>query len=188
MPRKQIDFSKTIIYKLVCKDINIKELYVGHTTNYTKRKNTHKSSCNNINSNRHDLYVYQFIREHNGWDNWDMIEIEKFPCKDIFEATKQERIRTEELNATLNSNVPSRTKKEWTINNKDRYKEYWKQYQIDNIDTIREYKKQYQVDNKNKIKEYWKQYQNDNIDTIREYNKQYRMRQKELKLMANEDI
>ena len=34
MPRKVVDYSKTVIYKIVCKDLNITELYVGHTTYY----------------------------------------------------------------------------------------------------------------------------------------------------------
>jgi len=42
MPRTPVDYSKTIIYKIVCKDLSIVDLYVGHTTdlekiNYIKR-------------------------------------------------------------------------------------------------------------------------------------------------------
>ena len=43
MPRKEIDYSKTVIYKIVCNDLNVKDVYVGHTTDFTKRKATHKS-------------------------------------------------------------------------------------------------------------------------------------------------
>ena len=38
------------IYKIVCKDVAVKEIYVGSTTNLKVRKCAHKSSCNNINS------------------------------------------------------------------------------------------------------------------------------------------
>ena len=38
MPQKPIDYSKTIIYRIVCKDINIKECYVGSTTDFKGRK------------------------------------------------------------------------------------------------------------------------------------------------------
>ena len=34
MPKQDIDYSNTIFYKISCKDENIKELYIGHTTNY----------------------------------------------------------------------------------------------------------------------------------------------------------
>ena len=43
MPRKEINYSKTIFYRLVCNDVNISECYVGHTTNFIKRKQLHKS-------------------------------------------------------------------------------------------------------------------------------------------------
>jgi hypothetical protein len=33
MPKVKMDYSNTIIYKIFCKDTNIKEAYIGHTTN-----------------------------------------------------------------------------------------------------------------------------------------------------------
>jgi hypothetical protein len=41
MPKKNINFSKTIIYKIVCNDLTITDVYVGHTTNFIKRKAKH---------------------------------------------------------------------------------------------------------------------------------------------------
>ena len=55
MPKKEIDYQNTIIYKIVCNDLNVKDVYVGHTTDFTKRKSHHKSSCNNHNSKVHNL-------------------------------------------------------------------------------------------------------------------------------------
>jgi len=34
MPIRATDYSKTIIYKLVCNDPNVMEMYVGHTTDF----------------------------------------------------------------------------------------------------------------------------------------------------------
>ena len=45
MPKVEMNYSNTIIYKIVCKDVSIKECYVGQTTNFTKRKCSHKSNC-----------------------------------------------------------------------------------------------------------------------------------------------
>jgi len=109
MPCKEIDYSKTIIYKLVCKNIKITELYVGYTTHFTQRKSKHKHSCNNPKNEKYNFKVYTFIRENGGWDNWDMIMIEEFPCRNVLEATKQERLRTEELQSTLNTYCPTQT-------------------------------------------------------------------------------
>ena len=123
MPRLPIDYSKTIIYKIVSKDVNIKECYVGQTTDFTKRKCQHKSNCNNISSKWYNLHIYQFIREHGGWINFDMIEVEKYNANDILDAHKKERYWIEQLQATLNKLIPSRTIKEYYEQNKDKIKE-----------------------------------------------------------------
>jgi hypothetical protein len=82
MPKTNINYSNTIIYKLCCKDLSITDIYVGHTTDMRKRKWGHKSNCNNEKIKNYNLNVYQFIRNNGGWDNWEMIEIEKYPCND----------------------------------------------------------------------------------------------------------
>jgi predicted GIY-YIG superfamily endonuclease len=55
MPIKIIDYTKTIFYKIVCNDLNIKECYIGHTTNFRKRKNHHKTVCNNENNKGYNI-------------------------------------------------------------------------------------------------------------------------------------
>ena len=86
MPKQQINYTNTIIYKIVFRDITTKETYVGHTTDFTKRKYAHKTICNNEKSKSYNFNVYQFIRQNGGWDNWTMIEIEKYCCVDRIEA------------------------------------------------------------------------------------------------------
>lgn len=113
MPRLPINFANSIIYKICCKNPEIKEIYIGSTTNFVKRKTNHKSSCNNQNNNRHNLHVYQFIRANGGWVNWDMIQVEQYSCSSKLELAKRERYYLELLGAKLNTQVPTRTKKEW---------------------------------------------------------------------------
>jgi len=108
MPKIAIDYSQTIMYKLVCKDLNIKETYVGHTTDFRRRKSNHKQMCKRDNQK-----VYIFIRDNGGWENWDMIEIEKYPCADGNEARARERYWYETLEASLNTINPNRNKKEY---------------------------------------------------------------------------
>ena len=38
------DYSKTISYRIICKDKSITEGYIGHTTNLKKRLNKHKEN------------------------------------------------------------------------------------------------------------------------------------------------
>jgi len=91
MPRKVVDYSKTVIYKLVCKDVTVTDCYDGSTTSFTKRKCGHKTTCNNKASKDHNLPVYRFIRDNGGFDNWDMIEVETYNAVNKLEALKRER-------------------------------------------------------------------------------------------------
>jgi hypothetical protein len=143
MPKVAMNYDNTVIYKIVCDDLNIKDCYVGHTTNFDKRKCQHKSACNNINVKQYNYKVYQFIRCNQGWSNWSMIEIEKYKCNDKYEAEKRERYYIESLRATLNQQIPTRTHAEYKIDKKDEIKETYKQYKIDNKDKIKQYDKTY---------------------------------------------
>ena len=105
-------YNNGIIYKLCCKDTTIKDIYVGSTCAFRMRKNSHKSSCTNENSKKYNLNVYKFIRDHGGWDNWDMIEIKKVNCDTKRELDKEERAVLEQLGGTLNTNIPTSTMKE----------------------------------------------------------------------------
>ena len=152
MPYKPIDYSKTIIYKIVCKDLEVTEVYVGHTTDFKTRKSSHKSRCNNDKNKKYNLKIYKYIRDNQGWDNFDMIEIEKFSeCKDSNEALARERYWFEKLNATLNMYFPHRT-----------HYEYNKKYKEENKDKIKEYNKEYNTkyydENKEELKEQMKNY------------------------------
>ena len=168
MPKTKTDYSKTLIYKIVCKDLEIKDCYVGHTVNFTKRKSQHKSDCNNQNK-KYNSNVYKFIRQNGGWDNWDMIQIKKYPCNDKREAEAEERKIYEELNSNLNTNRPFITndeKKNYYEENKDKMKDYKKNYIKENEDKIKDYKQNYYEENKDKIKDYNKNYYQENKDKV----------------------
>jgi len=138
---KNPDYSKTIIYKLVCCDVNVTDCYVGHTTNFVKRKYSHKSRCNNRKAKGHNCYVYKFIRDHGGFENWTMIELEKWSCSNKFEAAKRERYHIEELKASLNKVVPSRSFQEYRSNNKIDIYLQQKAYHHRNKEKINEWQK-----------------------------------------------
>ena len=151
MPSKPIDYSNTYFYKIVCKDTNIPDCYVGHTTDFTKRKSQHKSKCYDENDRHFNIYPYQFIRENGGWENWDMINIKTRNCKDSLEAKGIERDFTEKLKATLNIRRPIRTNEEKAESKKiwrDHNPEYNKQYYQDHKEEHNAYGKQYREDNK----------------------------------------
>ncbi len=169
MPKKPMNYDNSCIYKLCCNDLTITELYVGSTTNFTKRKSQHKSDCYNINRKSYNHKVYQFIRDNGNWDNWSMILIKKVKVNDIYELHREERKYIEQLNATLNYYIPTRTNKEWYENNKDKRKEWYQS----NKDKIQEKSKEYYENNKDKILEYQKQRHDNNKDKINEKKKEY---------------
>ena len=109
MPKDIIDYSHTIIYKIYCKDTTITDLYIGHTTNFIKRKYQHKTCCNSNNK----LKIYETIRSNGGWENWDMVEIAKYNCKDSTEARIKEQEHYDILKASLNINPPYVDKKKY---------------------------------------------------------------------------
>jgi hypothetical protein len=114
MPKVPTDYSNTIMYKIVCKDLNVKELYVGHTVNFRMRKCKHASDCAYEMSKNYNLKIYKYIRENGGWSNWEMIEIEKYNCNDGNEARARERYWYEQLEAKLNQCYPARGDREYS--------------------------------------------------------------------------
>lgn len=99
------------IYKICCKDKTITDCYVGRTSNFEERKKRHKSNCNSIiNHYKHNYKVYQFIREHNGFENWTFEVLET--CDELTKSKELERKWYELLNPTLNTFYPNRTERE----------------------------------------------------------------------------
>ena len=137
-----VNYAEACVYKIYCIDPNIKECYVGSTTNFRERKTGHKSRCNNEKNKSYNSKVYKFIRENGGWFNWNMIELEKVNCNDCKTLHKIERNYIEKLGASLNIQTPSRTKRQ-----------YDKEYRKDNKGKIKEYKKEYYEKNKEYHKE-----------------------------------
>jgi len=162
------DYFKTIIYKLINYDYP-ELVYVGSTTNFTKRKQCHKESCLNEKSKNHNLKVYVTIREYDGWENWNIIKICDYPCYNRREAELKEDEYMTELKANMNSHRAFRTQKQYYEDNREKMKEY----RENNKEKIQEYKKEYYEDNKEKIQENMKEYQETNKEKIKEKRKEY---------------
>jgi hypothetical protein len=137
MAKLKTDYSKTIIYKLVHKnDFNNENIYVGSTTDFARRKYYHSWNCCNEKSKHHHFKVYQIINANGGWSEWNMVQLQKYPCSDKREAESQEEFWRSLLNAGLNTNRAFRTLQEKI----EDQKEYIKEYRIQNRTEI--YKKQ----------------------------------------------
>ena len=153
MPKIAIDYSRTCMYKICCKDPSIKDEYYGHTTDKTKRKHSHKSVCHKPDAKGHNTYVYQFIRNNGGWDNWTMVVIEEYPCENINQARARERYWIETQQATLNKQIPTKTQQEWIEEHKEEIIEYKKQYYEEHREELLEQKKKYREEFREKLYE-----------------------------------
>ena len=151
--QREIDYDYAFIYQITCRDVQIKEKYIGITTNIRRRRCAHKTVCNNIKDKGYNTYVYKFIRANGGWDNWrlDHVTDVKYPKgrNDIKKKIEADYIKR--LNGELNIATPGRTNKQYYDDNKEYYKEYYKQYSKDNKEKLKQYQKQYREDNKDQI-------------------------------------
>jgi hypothetical protein len=123
-----VNYSESIIYKICCRNVDIKAEYVGSTTNFNRRKSEHKCSCANENNKSYNCYVYQFIRNNGNWQNFDMVEIERYNALDKHDLHKRERYWIETLNSELNGSIPTQTKKEYFQKNRETIQQYQVEY------------------------------------------------------------
>ena len=134
MPKTPIDYSKSIIYKICCKDPEIKDIYIGSTTNFTKRKNQHKREVKSEGRQQSKYKIYQFIKNNGYWENWDMVMIEEYKdCESKLQLEKREREYYDLLKPTLNSQLPNKTI--------DDGKKYQSEFYKKHIERIKERKK-----------------------------------------------
>jgi hypothetical protein len=185
MPKKAIDYSKCIIYKIVCNDYNVKDLYVGHTTDLVKRRSCHKFACNHSDHNANHLKIYKTIRENGGWENWSVVVVENYEtCKDMEDARTRERFWFDELNARMNSYKPILTDDEKSEILRQSAKKHYEK----NKESILNRHLEYYYKNKDSIKEYTKRYYEENKDNLAEYRKKNRLKMKEYRERNKEKI
>ena len=174
MPKKPIDYSNCCIYKI--QHIDKEDLvYVGHTTNFTKRKCQHEYICKSENDSKYNLKIYQKIRENGGWNMFRMIEVEKYPCNDKREAEKSESEVMKKHKASLNTMNSYVSKEE----KKESRNEYEKRNTEKNHGRLKDNNNNYYQNNKSRIKKNVKIYSEINKGKIKEYQKEYIEKKKE---------
>ena len=128
------NYSTSSIQKICGINTEIKDTYIGSTTNFRDRKYHHKGKCHNSNDTHYNLNVYKFIRENGGWTNWEIKEVETVD-HDYFNtslAREREAFWFKELNATLNNNIPNQSHREsckmWYKKNPEYFHDYGIEY------------------------------------------------------------
>ena len=177
------DYSKSIIYKLECKDPKITEIYVGATTDFYTRKSDHKKKCINKGGKmKLNIPVYCFMRLHGGWDNWNMLVIEEVNARNKRHLNQIEAKYIRDLKAELNSVIPQdieeglgekEWQKEYHSKNREKLSEKYKEYCAKNAEKIAEKRKEYYAKNREKIAEKNKEWNAKNADKLAEKKKEW---------------
>ena len=121
------------LYKIFCKNENIRDFYIGSTKNFNVRKGVHKYYCNQ----KLNIHLYNFINSNDGWENFKMEIIQT--C-DLENLKQLENELIYNLNPSLNCQNP--------LKNKGQYK---KKYYQKNSNEIKEKAKRYYQENKKYI-------------------------------------
>jgi hypothetical protein len=198
MPRKTIN--DYVFYKFVCNDENIKCCYVGSTANFSDRKRKHFSNCNNPNSEKYNLKIYETIRENGGWENWNMVIIGEAKEISLTQSRILEQKYIDELEEKLNMCRAYRSTEDILEYNKKKQKIHYNKYKEklleekkNTYENMNEEKKQLLLENmkinsknhyeknKEKITEQHKAYREANKDKINERRRVLRQEKKEEK-------
>jgi hypothetical protein len=143
----------------------------------------------------YNFYVYQFIRNNGGFDNWSMIILEEYQCENKNQAELRERYYIELLQSTLNTNRPAITRqeklerqKEYYDENKERIKEERHKYYEANKEKFREWYEANKEANKEERREKFKEYYEANKKKIRECQKEYQAKKRQLITQENQEL
>ncbi len=125
---------------------NFQQSYIGLTSNYELRKKLHISSC--VNKSKQKIKLYNFINSNNLKNKIKFEKLDEFEVDTVQEAKQMERTYIECIEPTLNSCIPTRTKKEYFNKFKS---EIYRKRNIQNLKKREKFKKKslkYYYDNK----------------------------------------
>jgi len=148
------------------------ECYVGSTKDFKKRLQKHKSNCHNEKNMGYNIKVYKSIREV-GWDNIDIMIIDKIIYNSKREAFDMETKYMNMFDAKLNMVYPKRSVKQYRIDNKDKISERDRKYRESNTEMFKERKKEYYDENRDKVLKHKQEYYEANKEEKLEKRKQY---------------
>ena len=101
MSQTNIKYSRTIFYRIVCRDLNIKDCFVGNTFDFRRRLYDHKCKSEHSILNGPNSMLYYFVRRHGGWQNFEMILINTQACEGVLDVRRIKSEYIKEFNAGL---------------------------------------------------------------------------------------
>jgi hypothetical protein len=162
-----VNYNNAKIYKLVNLDLGL--TYYGSTCGELKRRlSEHKSDAKTRNISSKLLFEQGICK---------IYLVEEFPTENKMLLHQRERFYIEN-NECVNKCLPSRTKREWEVENYDKRTKQHKEWYENNRKEKLEKVKQYQLKNTVKIKEQRKMYLIKNKDKINQQQKLYYAKKK----------
>ena len=140
------------VYKIVCRDKEITEFYIGSSVDFHSRKSQHKSNSNNLNRKVYCTPLYMFINVNGGFDNWEIVVIKEYKFITKKELNINEQYYIELLKPQLNSNNAYGKDEEYYSNNRKKIQLSNKLYKLNNSEQVKETTKIYRS-KYNKIKD-----------------------------------
>jgi len=173
------------IYKIEHRT-NPELVYVGSTKNFKVRKKDHK--CQSQTSN---IKVYQMIREHGGWEQFDMIELNQVECTQLEAREEEDRVRIE-LNARMNTlsavlDIENRNKKIQEYHQshreeiKQRHQKNYQEHREERIQQSKEYRQEHHEERKQKDRQYYQAHREKYNQQSKEYQQSHREQIKQKK-------
>lgn len=167
-------YSRGKIYKLTVDGSDL--VYYGSTI---------KPYLSNHLGSHHQNYKQFILGKRSSTTSCQLFEIgkpvislvEDFPCERKEQLLARERWYIEN-NVCVNKAIPTRTRNEWVVANKEKMKAREKEWRDTHKEYIKEMDKQYQEKNKDMIKERNKKYREKNKEHYKEYFKDYYLRKK----------
>jgi hypothetical protein len=147
-------------YKIVCKNKEVPYVYVGSTTDFKMRKDNHLHACNNENHSSYNLKLYKIIRLYDGFNNWEIQELETSMTGTYENRCLKEQEYINSYNNALNQRgaLLLFNSKTYYIQNRNKIIERNRQYDKDNIDKVKLRRKQYAEAHSEENKLYYKNY------------------------------
>ena len=158
-----------IFYEIRSLNSDITHTYIGHTKNFTRRKWEHHSryNCGNI------WKIYETIRLNGGWEEWEMVPIDKQEFESKLDARIHEQKLIDERGSKLNVDSAFSTY--------EKKKEIWKKSHCKNHDKRIAQHRKWLEDNKEQQKNYTAEYRAKNRDIINQKQREYRLKKKQEK-------
>ena len=189
-------YSTGIVYKIVCtQDSGI--VYIGSTFNLLRHRwQLHKSQYKRYLDGKHNysISIYPYFSKY-GIENFKILKIKEYDCcrehiRDHKHLEVYEQLWINKTKNCVNKVNPFRILKYNTNVNRERKKEYDKEYKEKNKEKIKEYyeknkeqrkeyMKEYNENNKEHMKEKWKEYYEKNKEKWKEYNEKNKEKRKE---------